>query len=92
MLDTVADDELVDEGVGVHTLLYRLFHERGVTASEPSPVHDRCTCSRERVADVLRSLSPEERAESVEDGRIRVKCEFCSTAYEFSPSDFDTTH
>jgi molecular chaperone Hsp33 len=92
LLDTVADDELVDEDVGVHTLLYRLFHERGVTASEPNPVHDRCNCSRERVADVLASLSPEERAESVEDGRITVKCEFCSTSYSFSPSEFDTTH
>ena len=92
LLDTVADDELVDEDVGVHTLLYRLFHERGVTASEPSPVHDRCSCSRERVADVLASLSPEERADSVEDGKIVVKCEFCSTSYNFSPSEFDTTH
>lgn len=92
LLDTVADDELVDEDVGVHTLLYRLFHERGVTASEPNPVHDRCTCSRERVADVLASLSPEERAESVEDGKITVKCEFCSTSYSFAPSEFDTTH
>jgi len=92
LLDTVAADELVDDAVGVHTLLYRLFHERGVTANEPSPVHDRCTCSREKVENVLRSLSPEERAESVEDGKITVKCEFCSTVYRFSPSDFDTTH
>lgn len=89
LLDTVADDELVDEGVGVHTLLYRLFHERGVTASEPAPVVSRCTCSRERVTDMLRSLSPDERAESVENGEIVVKCEYCSTVYAFEPSDFD---
>jgi molecular chaperone Hsp33 len=92
LLGTVADDELVDEGVGVHTLLYRLFHERGVTVSEPGPVHDQCSCSRERVAEVLQSLTAEERADSVENGEIAVKCEFCSTTYRFAPSDFDTTH
>lgn len=92
LLDTVGDDELVDDDVGVHTLLYRLFHERGVTASEPSPVHDRCSCSRERVGDVLRSLSPQERADSVENGEIIVKCEFCSTTYTFTPTEFDTAH
>lgn len=89
LLDTVADDELVDADVGVHTLLYRLFHERGVTASEPGPVVDRCTCSRERVADMLRAMSPDERAESVEDGAITVKCEYCSSVYTFSPGEFD---
>jgi molecular chaperone Hsp33 len=89
LLDTVSDDELVDESVGVHTLLYRLFHERGVTVNEAGPVHDRCTCSREKVAGVLQSLSPEERAESLEDGEIVVKCEFCSTVYRFKLSDFD---
>ncbi len=89
LLDTVADDELVDEAVGVHTLLYRLFHERGVTVSEPGPVRDRCTCSRERVAEVLQSLSPDERAESIEGGEIKVKCEFCSAEYRFQPTEFD---
>jgi len=89
LLDTVAADELVDQDVGVHTLLYRLFHERGVTASDPNPVVDRCTCSRERVADVLRSMTPDERAESVEDGAITVKCEYCSTVYAFAPDEFD---
>ncbi|MFZ2103182.1 MAG: Hsp33 family molecular chaperone [Oricola sp.] len=89
LLDTIADDELVDDTVGMHTLLYRLFHERGVTVNEPSPVHDRCTCSRERVAGVLKSLSPEERADSIENGEIKVTCEFCSTSYIFEPSEFD---
>ncbi|QKV19365.1 Hsp33 family molecular chaperone [Oricola thermophila] len=91
LLDTVADDELVDEGVGVHTLLYRLFHERGVTASDPAPVVNRCTCSRERVTDMLGAMSAEERADSVEGGKITVKCEYCSSVYTFDPSEFDGT-
>jgi molecular chaperone Hsp33 len=91
LLDTIADDELLDEDVGVHTLLYRLFHERGVTASEASPVINRCTCSRERVADMLQAMSAQERADSVEDGAITVKCEYCSTVYTFEPSEFGET-
>lgn len=92
LIETVGDDELVDESVGVHTLLYRLFHERGVTVSEPGPVRDQCTCSRERVAGVLQSLTAQERSESLENGEISVKCEFCSTTYRFAPDEFDTTH
>lgn len=88
LMDTVADDELIDEGVGVHTLLFRLFHERGVRVNEAGPVHDRCGCSRDRVKDVIASLSEDERAESVQDGTITVTCEFCSTSYEFAPDEF----
>lgn len=91
LLDTVADDELLDADVGIHTLLYRLFHERGVTASETNPVRDRCSCSRERVFDMLQAMSNQERAESVEDGEIRVKCEYCSSVYAFGEDDFEST-
>lgn len=84
LIGTVDDDELIDEGVGVHALLYRLFHERGVRVFDAQDVQEKCTCSRDKVAGVLGSLSDEDRAEAVRDGRIVITCEFCSTAYEFA--------
>lgn len=89
LVGTIEDSELVDAEVGMHRLLFRLFHERGVRVFEGQKVVDRCSCSREKVAGVLTSLSSQERAESLENGKITVTCEFCSTHYEFDPVEFD---
>ena len=83
LLGTIDDDELIDESIGVHTLLFRLFHERGVRVHDARPLAERCTCSRRKVAAILGTLSDADRAEAESDGRIVITCEFCSTAYAF---------
>lgn len=88
LMETIEDHELLDADVPVERLLYRLFHERGVRVYDPSPLRDKCSCSRERIGKVLHSFSAEAIEESVEDGVIKVKCEFCGTAYEFDPVEF----
>jgi len=87
LMETIADDELVDPQVSSERLLYRLFHERGVRVFDPIPVRDNCSCSRERIKSVLEGFEAEEIAESIEDGKITVKCEFCSKSYEFDPDE-----
>lgn len=87
LIETVGDDELTDPAVPVDTLLFRLFHERGVRVFAPLPVHDRCSCSRDRIKSVLSRFSAEEISASVEDGKIAVKCEFCGTNYAFEPAE-----
>ena len=57
LLDTLAPRELL--GWPVATLLHRLFHEEGVQLLDQRPLRFHCSCSRERVADVLRSLGEE---------------------------------
>ena len=87
---TAEDHELIDPSLSGERLLYRLFHERGVTVFGSSPVHDRCRCSDENVANMLRSFTPGERKDMVgDDGKIGVTCEFCSTKREFDPAEFD---
>lgn len=47
-----------------------------------------CTCSRERVANMLRGLGSEEIASVVaERGCVEVGCEFCGQQYLFDPID-----
>lgn len=87
LMETIADDELADPQVGSERLLYRLFHERGVRVFEPVAVRDHCSCSREKIRSVLLGFDEEELAESVENGKISVKCEFCSASYEFDPEE-----
>ncbi len=87
LMETVADDELTDPQVGSERLLYRLFHERGVRVFDPLEVRDNCSCSRDKIKNVLDGMDAGEIAESVEDGQISVKCEFCSADYVFDPTE-----
>ena len=88
LVGTVQDDELTDPTVPVETLLFRLFHERGVRVYRAAEIRDECSCSRARVAGLLNTFTAEEIAESTEDGAIAVTCEFCGKKYRFDPADF----
>ncbi len=88
LFQTLADDELLDPTITPETLLFRLFHEDGVRLEDARALVAQCRCSRERIAGVLTSFQPEERAEMVEaDGKIRVTCEYCATVYELAPEE-----
>ena len=88
LCQTLADDELLDPTITPETLLFRLFHEDGVRLEDARALVAQCRCSRDRIACVLTSFSPEERAEMVEaDGKIRVTCEYCATVYELEPEE-----
>ncbi len=59
-------------------------------SSRRRAVRAACRCSRDRIANMLKSFTPDERREMVGDnGKIGVTCEFCSTYREFEPNEFD---
>jgi molecular chaperone Hsp33 len=87
LVETVTDIELIDPALSSERLLYRLFHERGVRVFSAQPIVAKCTCSRSNVAAMLSSFSQNDRDHMVENGRISVTCEFCSTQYVFSPEE-----
>lgn len=74
------------------TILRRLFWEEDVRRFEPLAGENgprfACTCSRERVGNMLRSLGRDE-IESIlsEQGQVEVGCEFCGAQYRFDPVD-----
>lgn len=76
----------------VDTILRRLFWEEKLLRFAPRQGEDgphfACTCSRERVSSMLRSLGPEE-AESIlaERGEIEVACEYCGQQYRYDAID-----
>jgi molecular chaperone Hsp33 len=89
LIDTVEDHELTDPAIAAERLLYRLFHERGVRVFEPISLEENCSCSRERIEQVLAQMSSEELAETAAStgGQIEVRCEFCGTEYRFEPAE-----
>ena len=71
-------------------ILHRLFHEEDLRLFEPHPVSFRCTCSRERVANMLRLLGLDEVHSIIEEqGKIDVDCEFCNRHYSFDVVDVE---
>jgi molecular chaperone Hsp33 len=87
LIATVDDIELIDPALSNERLAYRLFHERGVRVFKSAPVHAQCSCSRQSVETMLRSFPSEDRDDMVENGKITVTCEFCSSIYEFKPEE-----
>ncbi len=84
-IETTQDDELLDPAISAETLLYRLFHEDGVRAFEAQPVRAACGCNREKIAAVLERYSEADLCDMVEEGAIKVTCEFCRKHYRFTP-------
>jgi molecular chaperone Hsp33 len=90
LLATVEDHELLDPALSSEDLLYRLYHEDGVTVYPAIPLQRHCTCSKEAVGAMLQGFTADERRDMVENGQIEVTCEFCSTPYRFETDDFKT--
>lgn len=76
----------------VETILRRLFWEETLIRFEPmagdTAPRFACTCSRERVSNMILGLGLEE-AQSIvaERGDIEVGCDFCGAHYRFDPVD-----
>lgn len=83
---TVTSGELLE--LEPMEVIHRLFHEEDVRVFESEPVSFRCTCSRERVANALRSLGHAEvMAIIAEQEMVEVNCEFCNRSYRFDAVD-----
>ncbi len=83
---TISREELL--GLPAAEIVHRLYHEEDIRLFEASPVSFRCSCSSERVANMLRLLGYEEVRSILEErGAIEVNCEFCNRHYRFDPVD-----
>lgn len=85
---TVEDHELLDPMLSSERLLYRLFHEEGVSVTPAHPISEYCRCSKERVEAMMQSFDAHDIADMREaDGAITVTCEFCNTKYRLEPGE-----
>ena len=88
LAETVEDHELLDPTLAPERLLYRLFHEEQVRVYRAIPLTTYCSCSCERVGEMLQRFSGEDLSDMVVDGELWVSCEFCNARYHFDPKDF----
>jgi molecular chaperone Hsp33 len=86
LAETVTRDELLS--LPSQTILKRLFWQEPLTAFDSRSPRFACTCSREKVAGMLKMLGRDEIDSIVaEQGAVSVRCEFCNTPYEFDAVD-----
>lgn len=86
LADTLTEQELRE--LPGQTLLQRLFQEEDLRLFEPEPVAFRCSCSRERIDNTLRSLGKTEVDDMIaEQGALSISCEFCNREYRVDAID-----
>ncbi len=80
----VSTAELVDSGLDLETVLWRLFHEeREVRVERGKQIVKGCRCTSDYYRSVLARFPITEREEMRnEDGLILVDCAFCSKVFE----------
>jgi molecular chaperone Hsp33 len=88
--ETITEEELLN--LPPTTILRRLFleesTENGVRSFPSRPIRFACSCSRTKVADILRMLGEEEvQSILVEQGIVETVCDFCAQPYRFDAVD-----
>ncbi len=83
---SLTPDELLN--LDAETILHRLFWEEKLIRFEPLNPKFACSCSRERVSNMIRSLGTEE-VESIlaERSHVEVGCDFCGQQYRYDAVD-----
>ena len=86
LAETLTQGELLH--YELNNILHRLFNEDDIVLFDAQKVQFKCTCGRERVSSMLRSLGQEEALSIIaEEGSITVTCDFCNTVYSFNEQD-----
>ncbi|MCK9507230.1 MAG: Hsp33 family molecular chaperone HslO [Pigmentiphaga sp.] len=86
LAETLTTDELLAESAD--TIIRRLFWQETLQQFEPQPVTYHCTCSRERIADLLLRLGQAEINDILaEQGKVSVNCDYCVKTYDFDAVD-----
>lgn len=95
--ETISAEEILQ--LSPQDVIHRLYHEEDIRVFESEPVFFRCSCSKERVANMLQTIGYEEVKNILEEqGEIDVACEFCNHKYSFDAIDIEqlfvsaTTH
>jgi molecular chaperone Hsp33 len=84
--ETLRREELLSTDIS--TLMHRLFWEETVRMFEPRHPSFHCSCSREKVGNMLKILGRTEvDAALAELGELSIDCEFCGQHYQFDKVD-----
>jgi molecular chaperone Hsp33 len=86
LASTLRTEEML--ATDISTLMRRLFWEETIRVFEPRHPSFQCTCTREKVGNMLIMLGKEEIDAALADlGKLAINCDFCGQHYEFDKVD-----
>lgn len=86
LASTLNTEELLS--ADVETLLRRLFWQESIRVFEPRHPRFQCSCTREKVGNMLLMLGQDEVESALKDlGSLSINCDFCGQHYEFDAVD-----
>lgn len=80
-INSVSEPELME--TDEVELLSRLFHADGVLLFDKTKIEFKCRCSREKMENILKTIPDNEKEDLKIDGKISIKCQFCSHEENF---------
>lgn len=84
--NTVKHEELLETDNA--TLMHRLFWEESLRMFDAQPIQFSCSCSREKVGNMLVMLGQTEVNDALAaTGRLDINCDFCGKPYSFDAVD-----
>lgn len=87
LLQTLSEQEALDYTITGEKIIHRLYHEHLPVISGTKILSFGCSCSKERVADMLKSFSYQDIENMKTEGKISVICDFCGEKYIFDEKD-----
>ena len=86
LASTLKREELLS--TDIQTLMNRLFWEETIRVFDPAHPQFHCSCTREKVGNMLKILGRAEVESALEDlGHLGINCDFCGKHYEFDKVD-----
>jgi molecular chaperone Hsp33 len=86
LASTLKQPELL--AADIQTLMNRLFWEETIRVFDPAHPQFHCSCTREKVGNMLKILGRAEVESALEDlGHLGINCDFCGKHYEFDKVD-----
>ena len=87
LLKSLQDSEIFDTTLSLEKLLFRLFNRNDLHFFMPKKIEFGCRCSKEKVIEMLKRFSLQDRKEMAVDGAIKIDCRFCGKSYTLTLKD-----
>lgn len=88
LASTVKEEELLE--LKTEVLLHRLYHKEEIRLYNIKSMQFGCSCSHQRTLGAVMSLGQEAvRDILIEQGHVKVDCQFCAEKYEFTNVDLE---
>jgi molecular chaperone Hsp33 len=87
LIDTLEDDELIQQDVTPEILAFRLFNQHELRIFPRLELEAHCSCSRDRLQKLVSQFSREEQTDLTVNGKIIVSCDYCGKDYGFTAEE-----